>query len=202
MSYRFAIATTEADRDAVHALNYRIFVEEIPQHQPNPEHRLIDRFHAENTYILCWSGNDLVGMVCARANRPFSLNAKLANLDALLPAHASVVEIRLLAVLPRHRTPQVFRGLTTLLGRHCAEKGYDLAIVSAYLAQGALYKHIGFQPMGPVVGTPPAQFQPMYLTAEAFRHFTATTGKASAPTADMCYDPQRDVRVTKQGERT
>ena len=200
MSYRFAIASTEADRDAVHALNYQIFVEEIPQHPPNPEHRLIDRFHAENTYLLCWSGSELVGMVCARANRPFSLDAKLTDLDALLPAHQRLVEIRLLAVKPRHRTPQVFRGLTNLLGRHCAAKGYDLAIVSAYLGQGALYNHIGFRPMGPVVGTPPAQFQPMYLTAEAFRRFAAATAKASAPSVDMCYDPQRGVGAANQGE--
>ena len=174
--------------------------EEIPQHQPNPERRLIDRFHAENTYLLCWNGNDLVGMVCARANRPFSLDAKLADLDALLPAHQRLVEIRLLAVLPRHRTPQVFRGLTNLLGQHCAAKGYDLAIVSAYLGQGALYNHIGFRPMGPVVGTPPAQFQPMYLTAEAFRRFVAATDKASMPASEVCYDPQRHDRVTNQGE--
>lgn len=49
VSYRFRTAATEAEREQVHLLNHEIFVEEIPQHQPNPERRLVDRFHGENT---------------------------------------------------------------------------------------------------------------------------------------------------------
>ena len=70
VSYRFCTAATEAEREQVHLLNYEIFVEEIPQHQPNPERRLVDRFHGENTYFQCWRDNELVGMVCTRDKRP------------------------------------------------------------------------------------------------------------------------------------
>ena len=176
VSYRFCTAATEAEREQVHLLNYEIFVEEIPQHQPNPERRLVDRFHGENTYFQCWRDNELVGMVCTRDKRPFSLDAKLPNLDELLPPHHHVVELRLLAVKRAHRTPQVFRGLTRLMGEHCTTHGYDLAVVSAFLGQMELYCHIGFKPFGPVVGIKPAQFQPMYLTTDAFAGFVAATG--------------------------
>jgi len=85
VSYRFCTAVTEAEREQVHLLNYEIFVEEIPQHHPNPERRLVDRFHGENTYFQCWRHNELVGMVCTRDKRPFSLDGKLHNLDELMP---------------------------------------------------------------------------------------------------------------------
>jgi len=32
-----------------------------------------------------------------------------------------------------------------------------------------LYRHLGFVPFGPLVGEPGAQFQPMYLSLEAFQ---------------------------------
>jgi predicted N-acetyltransferase YhbS len=55
-----------SDFDAIHALNYETFVEEILQHSPNAERRLVGRFHAENTYVVCISDTRLVGMVCGR----------------------------------------------------------------------------------------------------------------------------------------
>ncbi len=81
----FRIAKEPHELEAIHRLNYRTFVEEIPQHQPNGEQRLVDRFHAENTYAICLAGDELVGMVAGRANRPFSLDHKLPDLDNLLP---------------------------------------------------------------------------------------------------------------------
>jgi hypothetical protein len=39
--------------------------------------------------------------------------------------------------------------------------GFDLAIIR-HLAAGKLYRHLGFVPFGPVVGSGEAQFQPMY----------------------------------------
>src|SRR3954452_4109789 len=95
LTYRIANLT---DSDAIHRLNYETFVEEIPQHAANPERRLVDRFHDENTYFLCISDGDLAGMVCGRCERPFSLDQKLADLDRWLPPHRKAVEVRLLAV--------------------------------------------------------------------------------------------------------
>ena len=82
---RFKIASEDWEFEAIHRLNYKTFVEEIPQHARNPEQRLVDTFHAENTYAICLQGDRLVGMVTGRGNRPFSLDRKLPNLDALLP---------------------------------------------------------------------------------------------------------------------
>src|ERR1700678_157494 len=94
----FKVATEDWEFDLIHQLNYKTFVDEIPQHPSKGVQRLVDKFHAENTYLICLSGRQLVGMVCTRAKRPFSLDLKLENLDSLLPPGRVLCEIRLLSV--------------------------------------------------------------------------------------------------------
>ncbi|GIV77575.1 MAG: hypothetical protein KatS3mg050_1969 [Litorilinea sp.] len=52
VAYTFRYATEDWEFEQIHRLNYRAFVEEIPQHAPNPERRLVDQFHHENTYAI------------------------------------------------------------------------------------------------------------------------------------------------------
>ncbi len=158
----------DSDFDAIHRLNYQTFVDEIPQHAPNESRRLIDRFHAENTYFICRADNHLVGMVCGRRERPFSLDQKLSNLDQWLPAHRSIVELRLLAVERAYRKTAVFLGLMTSLSRHYTSLGCDLAVISGTVRELKLYRRLGFEPFAEPVGTHDASYQPMYLTLDAF----------------------------------
>jgi hypothetical protein len=153
--------------DAIHRLNYETFVEEIPQHAPNPERLLIDRFHAENTYVICLADSRLVGMVCGRCERPFSLDQKLANLDRYLPTHRRAVEIRLLSVAPAYRKTAVFSGLMEFLSRHFLKQDCDIAVISGTVRELKLYRHLGFEPFGERVGSAEASYQPMYLTLDA-----------------------------------
>jgi aspartate aminotransferase-like enzyme len=182
-SLTFKIASEPAEFEAIHRLNYKTFVEEIPQHANNAEERLVDKFHAENTYAICVNGGRLVGMVAGRTNRPFSLDKKVPNLDLHLPAGRRVLEVRLLSVEKEHRTGFVFSRLVGLLAQHFRDQGYDLAIISGTVRQLRLYKHLGFVPFGPVVGTGEAQFQPMYLTLESFIEM-AKTLSPSSPTVE------------------
>jgi aspartate aminotransferase-like enzyme len=179
-SLRFKIASEDWELEAIHRLNYKTFVEEIPQHVRNPEQRLVDKFHAENTYAICLHGEQLVGMVTGRGARPFSLDQKLPSLDAHLPAGRKVLEVRLLSVEKDYRNGFVFSRLVGLLAQHFKEQGYDLAIISGTVRQQRLYKHLGFVPFGPIVGTGEAEFQPMYLTLEKFLQMA----KALSPPSD------------------
>ncbi len=164
----FKIATEDWEFDLIHQLNYRTFVEEIPQHPSSHTKRLVDKFHAENTYIICLSGRRLAGMLALRGKRPFSLDQKVADLDSYLPAGRSLCEIRLLSVDKKFRTGQVFQGLMTLVWQQFVENGYDLGVISGTTRQSKLYHHLGFIPFGPLVGAEGAQFQPMYLSIESF----------------------------------
>ncbi len=57
----FKFASEDWEFEAIHRLNYKTFVEEIPQHHASPAHRLVDKFHAENTYLICLAGKKLAG---------------------------------------------------------------------------------------------------------------------------------------------
>jgi hypothetical protein len=165
----FKIADSTEEFEAIHRLNYRTFVEEIPQHEANPDGRLVDRFHTENAYLICLAGGELAGMLALRTRRPFSLDFKLQDLDALLPPGRRIGEVRLLAVEPAHRYSRVLPGLFRLLERECFARKLDLLIVSATTRQHRLYSRLGFEPFGPLVGNEAAPFQPMSLSLERFR---------------------------------
>ena len=90
----FKTATEDWELEQIHRLNYKTFVEEIPQHHASPTHRLVDKFHAENTYLICLSEQKLVGMLAVRGNRPFSLDQKLPDLDSYLPKGRKIWRLR------------------------------------------------------------------------------------------------------------
>ena len=165
----FKVASEAWEFEQIHRLNYQTFVEEIPQHDMNEDGALVDKFHQENTYLICMDGRELVGMMAIRGKRPFSLDRKLDDLDAYLPEHTSVCEVRLLSVVKRKRQGRIFPGLLLLLWEHCQEQGYDLAVISGTVRQLSLYQRLGFTPFGPLVGAPDAPYQPMHITREAFR---------------------------------
>jgi hypothetical protein len=160
---QYGIAHTPSEFEAIHRLNYRAFVEEIPQHPPNAVRRLVDRFHDENTYVIAKRGEAMIGMVCIRRKRPFSLDGKLPDIHRLLPPAASICELRLLYVVPEERRSAVFIGLARALFAHAIAADHDLAIVSATLREARLYRHLGFVPFGPEVGAIDARYQPMWL---------------------------------------
>ena len=168
----FKVAREPWEFEQIHQLNYATFVEEIPQHAPNGQRVLVDRFHEDNTYLICLRGRQVIGMMCIRDRRPFSLEQKVPRLWSYLPPAQKVCELRLLAAHPEHRRGRVFAGLAKAMSAHCLEHGYDLAIISGTTRQLKLYTHMGFVPFGPLIGTPEAPYQPMYLTLKTFRERT------------------------------
>ena len=166
----FKVAMQPWEIEAIHALNYKTFVEEIPQHEHNAEKKLVDKFHEENTYIICIneSTRELAGMIAYRDNRPFSLDSKLEDLDSHLPTDRAPCEIRLLAVEEKYRYTRISQGLIAQLVQLAIDRESDLFVISGTLRQIKLYKYLGFIPFGPLVGSEGAQYQPMYATVDAY----------------------------------
>jgi hypothetical protein len=164
--YLYKVADLPAEFEQIHSLNYRTFVEEIPQHQRNSQRRRVDPFHEENTYLICKCEDQLVGMVAVRAQRPFSLDAKLPDLEESCPPDRPMCEVRLWAIEPDFREAVVMMGMRNQLWDYCRSQGYALALISGTLRQARLYRHLGFVPFGPQVGTPEAPFQPLYFRFE------------------------------------
>lgn len=168
-SYQFKLADCEAEYESVHRLNHRTFAEEIPQHDPHADGLLVDRFHGQNRYLIALRGEELAGMVCLRFDRPFSLDQKIPDDMAKLPADRSWCEIRLLALERRHRGTVLLTGLLRELIREVVARGRDAAVISATTRQLKLYTHMGFTPFGPLVGREGAWYQPMWSTVERLR---------------------------------
>jgi aspartate aminotransferase-like enzyme len=169
----FKIATEPHEFEQIHRLNYKTFVEEIPQHPSNEQGVLVDRFHDQNIYAVCLRAGEVIGMMALRCQRPFSLDQKLGNIDSYLPRQrAKVVEIRLLATERDRRGGRVFAGLMAASARYLVRHGYDLAVISGTTRQLRLYRHMGFIAFGPLIGTPGAMYQPMYLTRDRFEQAT------------------------------
>ena len=186
----FKIAEHPWEIEAVCALNYKTFVEEIPQHDPNRERKLTDKFHEENTYIICVNEErqELAGMVAFRDKRPFSLDQKLDNLDSYLPEGRSLCEIRLLAVEEKYRYSRITQGLIAHLVEYAGDRGSDLFLISGTVRQIKLYKYLGFTPFGPLVGSEDAQFQPMYAPIEAYDDLKQRSRSFAKSTPELAND--------------
>jgi aspartate aminotransferase-like enzyme/GNAT superfamily N-acetyltransferase len=168
----YKIASDPYEFQQINQLNYETFVKEIPQHKENDAEQLVDKFHDENTYIIAKNGECIIGMIAVRANRPFSLDHKLHDLDEHIPSGSVPCEVRLLSVREEYRSTRVFYGLCERLVHFCLKKGYNLALISGTVRQLKLYRRIGFKPFASLVGKDDAQFQPMYLTKESFEQST------------------------------
>ncbi|HDR7659042.1 TPA: aminotransferase class V-fold PLP-dependent enzyme [Bacillus wiedmannii] len=169
MGLIYKVADQFWEFERIHKLNYKTFVEEIPQHEETKDRFRIDRFHEENTYLICLDDDTLVGMVALRGKRPFSLDYKISNLDSYLQEHGeNVYEIRLLSVEREYRNGRALLGLIRFLHRYLLLIGYELALISATTRELPLYEQMGFKSFHTLVGTEEAAFQPMYVTPAMF----------------------------------
>jgi len=163
-------ATELSEFIQIHQLNYKTFVEEIPQHRQNKEKMLVDKFHGSNKYLIALHKTKLIGMVCYNSHRPFSLDAKIPSLDQYLPEHKKIVEARLLSVHQEYRKATIAYRLLQYLCKTLLEQDVDAAVISGTTRQTKLYAAMGFTPFGPLVGEPGALYQPMFITLKNLRH--------------------------------
>ncbi|MGD1845471.1 MAG: GNAT family N-acetyltransferase [Salibacteraceae bacterium] len=166
MDFELKIASDDREMQQIFSLNHRTFAEEIPQHDRQDSGLLEDAFHPNNTYLVAKHRQEVVGMVSLSDTRPFSLDRKLLDLDHYLPQHQHPVEIRLLALLPAYRGTSLFGELLGFLFQVTEARGYDLALISGTTRQLRLYRKLGFEAFGPLVGKVSARYQPMFLTLD------------------------------------
>jgi len=166
----FKSPETQYEFEQIHKLNHSTFALEIPQHKPNENGVLVDKFNHINNYLIAKDADKVVGMVSYNTERPFSLDKKVKNIDELLPKAENIVEIRLLAVDKSMRGGGIVSyGLFKHLAKVLISQGYDFGIISGTVRELPLYKKIGFLPFGSLVGSEDAPYQPMYITFNQLR---------------------------------
>jgi aspartate aminotransferase-like enzyme len=164
--YTFKRADADHEFEAIHRLNYRTFVEEIPQHPASGSGLLIDKFHDKNVYFIALRDGRLVGMVSAHGQPPFSVASRLADPSVLDRAGRRPMEVRLLAIEPGERNSAVVVGLLYTFYEFARDHGYTDLYISGVVERSGLYQRLGFQPLGQAVQCGAASFIPMRVTFE------------------------------------
>ena len=160
----FKLADSPSEFRQIERLNYQTFVEEIPQHPPNPSRRLRDARHEKNAYVVAKMGARVAGMLALNMERPFSLDAKLADLDSLVPSEgARLCEIRLLAIAPEFRKGKILLGLMRHVVFYALDNRVDFILISGTTRETPMYLKLGFEAFHPPVGSEGAVFVPMIL---------------------------------------
>src|SRR5437764_10120539 len=95
--YLFKQADTAPEFEQIHQLNYRTFVKEIPQHHENATGLLVDKYHAKNQYFIALRDGQLVGMLSAHDEPPFSVASRMPDPAILTAPGMRPLEVRLLA---------------------------------------------------------------------------------------------------------
>ena len=159
--YVFKRAETDDEFDQIHALNYRTFVGEIPQHADTGTGRLVDKFHHKNTYFIALSGKEVVGMVSVHGQPPFSIADRLPDPGLLQRDGTRPLEVRLLAIKSEKRHSVVYSGLVWTLFRYAQDVGATHLFISGVQERLSLYEQLGFEQIGPPVQGGKAVFIPM-----------------------------------------
>jgi hypothetical protein len=161
--YRFKQAESIEEFEQVYRLSHAVFADEVAQHQRTPTGLLVDKFHHKNVYFIALEGEEMVGMVAVHGQPPFSIAARLADASILDQLGGPLLEVRLLAVVPRARHGSVIAGLIGMVHAHAELHGFDHVLISGIREHVPTYVRYGFRPLGPEVASGQAWFTPMAL---------------------------------------
>lgn len=162
----FGEAASAGQWEEARRLAHRVFADEIGLKPQQPDGRLADARLERSILLVATADRRVIGMVCVGDERPFSLDEKLPGVDGYLPPHEHAYEVRLLAVEPAWRRGRVLAGLALLALHTVLERGGDLACCSALADRLPLYRRLGYEPFGPLVGTAEFPLQPMFARLE------------------------------------
>ena len=169
----FRQAVDSADLEQIHALNHRVFAEEIAQHRPEPSGLLVDRFHEQNHYFVAVREDVVIGMISAHGGPEFSVKRRLPD-ASLLESLPCPIEVRLLAIEPRERNRTVLAGLLWQAYDYAVTGGYSHLLISAISTRQAMYRKMGFHALGPAVPDGNASFVPMLMPLGEHRRVEGT----------------------------
>jgi len=161
--YVFKQAESPAEFEQIHALNYRTFVGEIPQHPDPGNGLLIDKFHGQNVYQIGLRAGRVVGMISGHDQPPFSVAERLPDPTLLTRPGTRPLEVRLLAIERDERNSTLFLGLIWSMFDYAEIHGYTHLYISGVEQRLDMYQRIGFVALGPAVACGKASFVPMVL---------------------------------------
>ena len=159
----FKEAESSLELHQVHALNHRVFAEEIGQHQTNPSALLVDHLHAQNRYFIAVRDGVVVGMISVSSGPEFSIAKRLSDIHVVRD-FPRPLELRLLAIDPQQRNRTILAGLLWQAYSFALSNGFSHLLISAIAGRESMYRKLGFVTLGPAVPEGSASFIPMVMS--------------------------------------
>ena len=166
---------TVAEIRGMWQLNHDVFSRELHQHELHPDGILVDKFHNKNLYRIALKNGEVIGMVCAHWQPPFSAATRFGAVLTPWLTERKIGEIRLFAVKPEWRHTTVSCRLAASLIAALAEQGIERLVISGIASRKTLYEHAGFHVAGPPVRDGAAEFYPMIADLESLRERSLAT---------------------------
>ena len=194
-SFSVRQAKPDADRAAIHALNHRIFAEELGQYRTEDGGQHVDKFDEKNRYFLAENDSELIGMVAVHGEAPFSFTNRLPASTSVEELAERPLEVRLLAVVPEHRGGRVAAALFLAVHRWAVANRYDALFISGVDEQLPLYRRLGFEALGPAVPQGHCRFTAMRLPLRKAPAAARATVEAilERPLSFLPGPPEREV---------
>ncbi|MFJ7344402.1 aminotransferase class I/II-fold pyridoxal phosphate-dependent enzyme [Streptomyces sp. NPDC101110] len=154
-------SATAGDMSWIHELRHRVYAEELGQHAPNAEGRLVDGLDGDNTYLVAARGAEPRGFVSVTPPwvGRYGLDKYLTRAELPLLDEAGVFEVRLLTVEPGARNGAAGALLMYAALRWIASRGGRRVVAMGRADLIGMYRAAGLRPVGRTVRSGAVDFE-------------------------------------------
>ncbi|MFF7892260.1 aminotransferase class I/II-fold pyridoxal phosphate-dependent enzyme [Streptomyces sp. NPDC007907] len=178
-------SATPGDMPWIHELRHRVYAEELGQHAPNAQGRLVDGLDGDNVYLVAARGAERVGFVSVTPPwvGRYGLDKYLTRAELPLLDEADVFEVRLLTVEPHARSGAAGGLLMYAALRWIASRGGRRVVAMGRADLIGMYRAAGLRPVGRTVRSGAVAFD--VLTADVAELSRGAAGRHAATVARL-----------------
>ncbi|MEU6682975.1 histidinol-phosphate transaminase [Streptomyces sp. NPDC046832] len=178
-------SATPGDMPWIHELRHRVYAEELGQHAPHAQGRLVDGLDGDNVYLVAARGAERVGFVSVTPPwvGRYGLDKYLTRAELPLLDEADVFEVRLLTVEPDARSGAAGALLMYAALRWIASRGGRRVVAMGRADLIGMYRAAGLRPVGRTVRSGAVAFD--VLTADVAELSRGAAGRHAATVARL-----------------
>ncbi|MCW1926357.1 histidinol-phosphate aminotransferase family protein [Luteolibacter arcticus] len=141
---------SEEIRQRIYRARHRVYALEIGQHSPNPEARLTDALDASNRYLVAMDGDELAGFVSITppGEAGYSIDKYFGRDELPFVVDEGLFEIRLLTVMPGHRSSELAAALMMAAFRWIEARGGSRVVAIGRREVKTMYLKAGMSDTG------------------------------------------------------
>ncbi len=151
----------EADFEALWRFNHDVFAAELGMRELRGDGLIVDKFHYKNIYFAARREGEIIGMITAHWQAPYSAAGHFGEEVTAMPDGGLLAEIRLYAVRADLRGSSVSTRLGITMLTELGRRGIDEVLISGIEEQRPLYEQLGFKVCGAPAASGETTLYPM-----------------------------------------